>query len=228
MISNRKEFLIGLSMMTAFSAVLVGMFLPLFGGKNGLDAMDDLYNSISKASADYIPQLIQETARHAGTPLDLTLDLDDAEQVKHAERLLKDAGALVFVSGTQLEVNGDLGAVLGACLRDAAEMFRNQGGAVSGRYGVGERTVLFTWWKVLQGMERQMNKEKLFSQAKFVSSVEKRGVECAYNYYGIEPQKISGKAWTVVLSLVFYVVYTVWYGFGFLYLFQGLGLRLEH
>jgi hypothetical protein len=28
--------------------------------------------------------------------------------------------------------------------------------------------------------------------------------------------------------LIFYVVYTVWYGFGFMYLFEGWGMKLEH
>jgi len=56
----------------------------------------------------------------------------------------------------------------------------------------------------------------------------KKGVECSYNYYGIDPQQISDRLGIVVFSLVFYVLYTVWYGFAILYLFQGLGLKLEH
>jgi hypothetical protein len=32
----------------------------------------------------------------------------------------------------------------------------------------------------------------------------------------------------VILSLLFYVVYTLWYGVGVLYLFEGLGLKLGH
>jgi len=32
----------------------------------------------------------------------------------------------------------------------------------------------------------------------------------------------------VIFSLVFYVVYTLWYGFGIMYMFEGWGLRLEH
>jgi len=28
-------------------------------------------------------------------------------------------------------------------------------------------------------------------------------------------------------ALAFYVIYTVWYGFGLLFLFEGLGIKLE-
>ena len=30
------------------------------------------------------------------------------------------------------------------------------------------------------------------------------------------------------LALVFYVVYTLWFGFGIMYTFEGLGMQMEH
>jgi len=32
----------------------------------------------------------------------------------------------------------------------------------------------------------------------------------------------------VTFSLVFYVVYTLWYGFGIMFMFEGSGMKLEH
>jgi hypothetical protein len=32
----------------------------------------------------------------------------------------------------------------------------------------------------------------------------------------------------LVFALTFYVLYTVWYGFGVLFFFEGIGIRLEH
>jgi len=228
MIANRKEFLIGLGMMIAFAGVLVGMFMPVFDGKNGLDAMDSLYNSISKASADYIPQLTEDSARYQGKEISLSLTLDDPEQAARIAPLFEKAGAAAEPDGADLKVDGDLGAILGSCLADAAAMFSNQGARVRERYGWSEKQVLYDWWKALQAVEKRLNRQKQFKEAKFVGTVLKRGVECSYNYYGVEAQRISEKAGTVVFSLVFYVVYTVWYGFAFLYLFQGMGFRLEH
>jgi hypothetical protein len=58
--------------------------------------------------------------------------------------------------------------------------------------------------------------------------VKKKGVECAYNYYGIEPMKVSNHLGVVIVSLVFYVLYTVWYGFAIILVFEGCGLKLSH
>jgi hypothetical protein len=32
----------------------------------------------------------------------------------------------------------------------------------------------------------------------------------------------------VIFSLIFYVVYTLWYGFAIMFLFEGWGLQLEN
>jgi hypothetical protein len=58
--------------------------------------------------------------------------------------------------------------------------------------------------------------------------IKKKAVETAYNYYNIEPQKISDRFGIILLSLVFYVVYTVWYGFSIMFMFEGWGMKLEH
>ena len=53
-------------------------------------------------------------------------------------------------------------------------------------------------------------------------------VEPSYNYYGIEAQSIKDKAILVIASLVGYVIYTMWFGFSILFMFEGWGLKLEH
>ena len=50
----------------------------------------------------------------------------------------------------------------------------------------------------------------------------------SYNYYTIKPQSIKDALLLVTLSLGFYVFYTLWYGFGIMFLFEGLGLKIGH
>ena len=76
-------------------------------------------------------------------------------------------------------------------------------------------------------MDKDLKRQKMFEEAKVVTSLKKKAVETSYNYYKIEPQKISDRLWVVVFSLVFYVVYTMWYGFSIMFLFEGWGLQLE-
>ena len=138
------------------------------------------------------------------------------------------SGALVNVSGNRLKVEGDLGKILANCLADADHMYINDGQAVASKYGYNERQVLFNWWQALKAMDKDLKKQKQFEAAKAVTLVVNKAVETSYNYYRIEPQKISDRAGVVLFSLVFYVVYTLWYGFAIMYMFEGWGLRLEH
>ena len=67
MIADKKKFYLGLGMLVMFTVVLVLIFMPLLeGGKNGLNYLDSLYNSISKGSAYYIPAVKEESAAFKG------------------------------------------------------------------------------------------------------------------------------------------------------------------
>jgi hypothetical protein len=232
-----KKLTIGLLMMAVFTAVLILMFLPLFGqGANGLNYMDNLYNSISKASAYYIPQVQEEAGRFAGQEVELSVSfppdpqrrLEPEALAANAALLLGGAGARVERDGHTVKARGGLGKMVSAALADADAMFHNQGPQVAERYGGADpKAMLYSWWQTLAAMQKSLNKQELFAEATFVDRVNKKAVETAYNYYGVEPQNIGDRWGIVLFSLVFYVVYTVWYGYGVMYLFEGAGFQLE-
>lgn len=228
MIANKKKFILGLAMMVTFIVVLIIFFSPVFNGKNGLEYLDDLYNSISKGSAYYIPKLREDVQPFAGSTVEMTLTLKSADQARQTSLLFEKAGALINVSDNNLKISGDLGAILQSCLEDSDSMYLNDGRKVSTRYGYDERQVMYNWWTASKEMDNDLKKQKKFKAADMVATVEKKAVETVYNYYRIEPQRISERYGIVVLSLIFYVIYTVWYGFAFMFLFEGWGLKLEH
>jgi len=228
MIANKKEFFGGVGMMAAFIVVLIIIFSPVFNGKNGLEYLDDLYNTISKGSAYYIPKVKKETDGFLGSSVSVALKMKNKKQAEQTSLLFMEGGALVNISGAELKVSGDLGKILENCLADADDMYRNDGQKVSDKYGYDEKQVLFNWWKALKAMDKDLKKQKNFGEAKIVDSVGKKAVESSYNYYTIEPQKIRDRIGLVIFSLVFYVVYTLWYGFAILFMFEGWGLKLEH
>ena len=228
MIAKKGEFYSGAGMMAVFILVLIIMFMPVFKGHNGLDYLDSLYNSISKGSAYYIPALQEEVKVFDGEKVELKLTLPDETQARQSSLLFQQGGALVNVSGNTLSVSGDLGKILAVSLEDADLMYHNDGEAVSAKYGYGERQALYNWWAATNAMEKELTRQKMFKAAKEVASVNKKALEMAYNYYRIEPQSIGDRYGIVIFSLVFYVVYTLWYGFAIMFLFEGWGLRLEH
>lgn len=228
MIANKKEFYGGFGLLVVFFVVLFIIFSPVFNGQNGMEYLDSLYNSISKGSADYIPKVKKETDTFKGNTVNMAMKMADEKQAQQTALLFTNAGATAEVSGAQLNVSGDLGNMLANCIEDSKNMYNNDGATVSNKYGYNERQVLYNWHTALKAADKDLKKQKLFKEAKTVALVIKKVVETSYNYYTIEPQKITDKMGIVIFSLVFYVGYTLWYGFAILFMFEGWGLRLEH
>lgn len=228
MIENKKQFITGFGIMVGFVIVLIIFFSPVFGGQNGLNYLDNLYNSISKGSAYYIPKVKEQVEIFKGNVINVSLSMADRQQVEQTAKLFQTGVTDILASETQIQVKGDLGRILENCLADADTMYYNQGEKVSTKYGYDERWVLYNWWKALKEMEKDLKRQERFKEAKIVALTVNKAVESSYNYYKIEPQRISDRLGSVITSLVFYVIYTVWYGFAFMFMFQGWGMKLEH
>lgn len=229
MIHDKQRFGIGAGLMVVFLFALVLIFRPMFpNGKNSLDYLDGVFNSTSKASAYYIPAQQAKAAKLSGSPVAVTVTTKGPEQALRAEKLFRAAGANVTVEGTRLSVSGDLGRIVGEALVDADAMFKNDGPGVSAKYGFEERRVLYAWHGALGEVVKDLNRQGRFKDALAVRDAVTKGVEPAYNYYGVTSVAMKDMIWIALAALIGYVVYTVWYGYAILYLFEGLGLNLEH
>jgi len=226
--TRNTKLALGIVLLGSFVAVLVAIFLPLLDGDNALNYLDNLYNSISKGSAYYIPKVLHEVEDHGAQPVSLTLDLKSSEIAERVAAVLETIGATASVAGTTVRAQGDLSAMLTASAIDADDAYHGRVEAIEARHGLAPRVALHAWWSALGAMEKDLNRQKIFDGAQLVHTVQTKAVECAYNYYGIEARQISERWGIVLLSLVFYVIYTVWYGYAILYLFEGLGLQLSH
>jgi len=229
MITNKKEFFGGIVMIAGFFAALFIFFMPLYEGQNGLNYLDNLFNSISKKSAYYIPEIKEDVAKtETGKNVAVDLSYETEAQTRESALLFIKAGASAVVEGTKLKVAGDLGRILGNCLEDADSLFYNQGEKLQTKYGVEGKKTLFNWWTSLKSIQKSLDKQEKFDESKTVYTVMTRAVECAYNYYKIVPEDMSSRLWMVVFSLVFYVVYTLWYGYAIMFIFEGWGLQISH
>ncbi len=229
MIANKKEFGVGAALVAVFLAALAVVFSPLFeGGKNTLDYLDGVFNSISKASAYYIPEAIEKASKFDGTAVSVKIKVTDADQAREAEKLFASAGATVAVEGQKLTVSGDLGRILGAALADADAMFKNDGESVSRRHGFDGKHALYAWHTALGDTLKDLNRQGRFKEAAGIRNSMTKGLEPAYNYFGITAVSMKDMIGVALVALIGYVVYTVWYGFAILFLFEGWGLKLEH
>ena len=224
---KKKEFGIGIFLLATFVAVMVGIFMPLTEDGNALNYLDNLYNSISKGSAYYIPKVEHQVEEHGSKVVTLNLKMENPGAAQAAEPLFSRTGMTTAVEGNNLMVNGDLKTIFLACLEDAESAYHNRNEDLATRYGMEARPALHSWWMALSAMEKDLNRQKLYDAAQLTHTVQAKTVECAYNYYGIEAQEIKNRWGTVLFSLVFYVLYTIWYGYGIMYIFEGLGFELE-
>ncbi|MDF1592658.1 MAG: hypothetical protein RQ753_06695 [Desulfurivibrionaceae bacterium] len=231
MIAHKKEFTGGLLLFIAFWIVFAIGMSPIFGGgDNILNYMDNLYNTISKKSAYYIPTMQEKIKPFEGRQVDLTIKAEDGAQAERTARLFRidEAQTTVSVEGENVKVSGDLGAILADVIADADAMFNNNGEKISAKYGYDAKQALYDLWNAMSAAEKNLNKQKMFKEAKIVNQVQAKAVEPAYNYYGIQAEDIKSKLGIVIASLAGYVLYTLWFGFSILFMFEGWGLKLEH
>ncbi|WP_029897771.1 hypothetical protein [Desulfohalovibrio reitneri] len=225
---NKKEFALGAGLMVVFLVVLVAMFMPLFNGLNAMQYLDRFYNQVSKESAYYIPEQVELAESLRGQDIDAELPAANPAEAERMAKLFQATGASASAMEKAVRVSGDLGALLLGSLEDAELMYRNNDQALEAKYGFPGRLALYDWWLALGSLDKQLGKEKRFEAATKVQSIRGRAVEASYNFFGIEPMSIAVGLWVAAGSLAFYVVYTLWYGFSILFMFEGAGFRLEH
>lgn len=232
MIADKKEFSTGVILMIGFWIVFALLLSPLYPGKdrqvNMLDYMDNMYNSISKNSSNYIQATREKAEKVKGGNIEVSIKTDASLPAERLTNLLQQAGATVTAGDQEVKISGDLGAIIVAVLADADIMFKNDGAALSAKYGYSEKQVMYDWFNALKSMEKSLTNQERFKESKILYQTRTKAVEPAYNYYGIEAQSIGEKAVLVVASLVGYVIYTMWFGFAILFMFEGWGLKLEH
>jgi len=227
MIVNKRKFYTGLGMIVVFTVLLVVMFLPIFNGDNILRNIDELYNSISKDSANYISDTSKVSEEYIGVSMEASIEMESEEEAAQAALLYERSGAKVVVSGARLEITGDLGHILGNAVQDSETLYGNDIDKLTQKYGYNGLRVMYNWHESLVRIHEELEDQHLMDVSKAVAKVNEKAVEPAYNYFGIAPEKMSDKAGLVVGSLFFYVFYTVLYGFGIMYMFEGWGLRTD-
>jgi hypothetical protein len=247
MAQAKKHMGLGIIMAISFFVVLSLMFSPIFPKtadgqpQNGLQWADELFNELAKGSSYFIPKVAKSNEQFMGKTFSVNINLSkegdkpgDAE--KRAERASKlftiNPGATVEVKGAEMKIDGDLGMVVKAALDDADVMFHNEGDKIKAKYaeamGTDDVKQMFRQWNnVLPKIDKVFKKEGKIEDAKIVSETTKKAIEASYNFYGVNPKKVKDEAFLMIFLLVFYVIYTMWWGFAIFFIFEGLGLSMK-
>jgi len=228
LIRNRKTMSTGLVLGISFFGILALIFSPVFGeGRNGLEYSDALFNKLAKGSSYFVPELSAGLKQAEKEELAVNVKLENPEQAAKAAKIFATAAPATTSNGAELRIKGNLAKLLEAVLKDSNSMYFNKGDELRQKYAMDEKEVMAIWWGALNRATKELQKAKNTRQSNLILEVMKKGIEPAYNFYKIDPESISGKAFTATSLLVFYVLYTMWWGFGIFYLFDGLGLSMQ-
>lgn len=223
LVVNKKPFYTGFFMAAAFAAVLVAFFLPILDGRTPLQAADDLFNSVSKDSSYYIPSLREHAEAHKKDQVEVKLSMPDAEAATQAATVIAASGAQATANGATVAVKGNLGQMLNAALDDADVAFKNTKEA----RGQPAKVTMFAWHNTLKGLYKHLKASSQFETASAVEEVISKGVEVSYNFYGILPRPVSANVGILTAALIFYLVYTMWWGYAIMWLCDGIGLQMK-
>ena len=253
LIRNGKALARGLLLLSTFLVVFVIFFMPVFPAQeagsqktNGLEFADHLFNTLSKGSSKFLDPSMQEKdnidkptqERTQGKVVDIDVpfkavvdknaEFGDTNLLQVAESLLKEQGYEVTATDSSLKIKGELYPLLKTVLADSLSTYNNNFKEVSDRHnGLDGRQVMKTWWHLLTNMIKPMQRANYVDEASAVSAVITKGIEPSYNFYGITPLRVVDNIPLVAGFLIFYVVYTMWYGFAIFEIFEGIGLTMK-
>lgn len=225
LVVNKKDFWLGVVFTATFLILLYAIHHPAIvsiQGKSVVNFSDEMFVSVSKGSVYFIPEMIEKTDNLAGRPFDVEIKADPKTAL-----LLKKNQANVESKNGRLRIRGDLGEFLRSVLKDSDAVFTGRDQSLYDKYGYAGKAVAHDWWKTLKEMEGTYKKAKRFEEIKLLETVRVKALEPAYNFYGVKATHVSEHALGIGGIIVFYVIYTVWWGFAIYFLCEGVGLMMK-
>lgn len=230
MIRDSKAFFIGLIMMVSFMGIYAYMMTPSFGnGRNGLEFADDMFNSISKGSVqDVVQGEIKKAEQWNGNNIEVNLKAKDEEQADRWSKVIQAVdGSEVTVDKEAVMVKADLGKILANISEDCINMYDNKGDVIQQKYDTDPRDATNRWYNISKAMVKDLEKQEKFKESIAIQQYQQKVIEPAYNYYGVDAEKAGNNAGIMTFMMVFYLIYTMWYGFAIYFLCQGLGITMS-
>jgi hypothetical protein len=249
LIVNKGPFAKGAFLMVTFLVVFACIMSPLFKDYNGnpqtgLEFSDDFFNKLSKYSSDYFDTVKAAVAKQKGVQIavNATISLpdpkDEPDHAKAQEKANKDAqsiakalqsaGAQVEAKDNVLMVKGDLGTITEFAYTKAVAVFAVTGNeAVDKPENQANRKLCKDLWKGFGAMMKALQKDRKVAEAKALDTVMRKGLEPAYNFYGLPGESVSQNLFMLIGLLAFYVIYTMWYGYSIFFMFEGFGMSMK-
>jgi len=225
LVVNKKEFTLGAVLTVTFFVLLFIMHTTnviSIKGKSLVHYTDEMFVSVSKGSVYFIPELVKIADEYVGIPLDVKIKKNEKVAL-----LFEKVNAGVELKDGDLKIKGDLGEILKNVLNDADAVFKGEDKRLYDRYGYAGKEIIHQWWLSLKEIEGVYKKFKKFDEIKSLETLRIKALEPAFNFFDVEAASASQHALGISAIIVFYVIYTVWWGYAIYFLSEGVGLLMK-
>ncbi|MBB5144267.1 hypothetical protein [Desulfovibrio intestinalis] len=233
LVHAKAPFIRGCLLLVSFLILFVIMLMPLMKDElgnhmTGLQYADNVFNELSKGSSYFIPGVRNSVKTVEGKTVELSVKLKKADLAELAGMVLEKSGATeVRVENGKVTFSGNLGVILTSATDDANNLYNNDADAVAQKYdGQPALKVAAAWWYLLSPSIKELQKQHKIEEAQVVDNVMRRAIEPGNNFFSVPPAKVSEHLILMSAMLIFYVLYTLWYGFAIFELFEGMGLAM--
>lgn len=233
LVHAKAPFIRGCLLLISFLILFAIMLMPLMKDElgnhmTGLQYADNVFNELSKGSSYFIPGVRNSVKTVEGKTVEISVKLKKADLAELAGLVLEKSGATeVRVENGKVTFSGNLGVILTSATDDANNLYNNDADAVAQKYdGQPALKVAAAWWYLLSPSIKELQKQHKIEEAQVVDNVMRRAIEPGNNFFSVPPAKVSEHLILMSAMLIFYVLYTLWYGFAIFELFEGMGLAM--
>ena len=211
MIYSGKTLILSAILFLLSMLTLGSMYIPVFDGNNGFDAMENTFNSLRKGISPPFDKLTQENKKNLGKNItaDITFSNDDITEV--ATSILLRNKMMVTPSGRTLRIQGDLGYTLQYFLRDIWMLYFNKNDELEKKYSMSATQSMFVVDRILKHLAISLASQKMDEQEKLTKAIRSEVLVPAYNLRNAPPiSETSGITYLALGTLSLLLIATLW------------------
>lgn len=231
LIHHKTSFVKGVVLLGTFVIICTFLLFPMLRDEygnhlTGLQYADSVFNSLSKGSSYFVPAVRENVSTVMGKSVKMDVALNH-EMAESMVKVYASCGARAHINGNRLIIMGDLGAILSAATDVGDRLYFNDTKTIESKYKQPALLVSRCFWYTLNPGIKDLQRQGMIAEAKVVDQVLRRALEPGNNFFSVPVAKVSDHIFLIVVMLMFYIIYTLWYGFGIMEIFQGIGLSLH-
>lgn len=234
LVHQRKPFIKGMFLLISFAIVCGLLLFPLLPDESkpghhltGLEFADSVFNSLSKGSSYFVPEVRKSVETVKDKQVTISVPLKKPELGETIVKVYEALGAEAVTEGGRVRISGNLHTILNAATEVGDKLYFNDTKPIEDLYNQPALMVSRAFWYTLNPGIKDMQRQGLLEEAKVTDQVIRKALEPGNNFFSVPVAKVSDHIHLIVGMLVFYIVYTLWYGFGIMEMFEGIGLSIH-